>query len=77
VVAVGVAQEFQRVFTGTQRKPEGPGAPRFSFTKQQRRVTVFYVYLWDDDFGPTFIKLCSWFPYPMKVWVNGHEWAKR
>jgi hypothetical protein len=48
-----------------------------SFTKQQRRVTVFYVYLWDDDFGPAFIKLCSYFPYPIKVWVNGHEWAKR
>jgi hypothetical protein len=20
---------------------------------------------------------CSYFPYPAKVWVNGHEWAKR
>ncbi len=27
--------------------------------------------------GPGFIKLCSYFPYPAKVWVNGHEWAKR
>jgi hypothetical protein len=24
-----------------------------------------------------FIKICSYFPYPAKVWVNGHEWAKR
>jgi hypothetical protein len=31
----------------------------------------------DRDFGPGFIKLCSYFPYPAKVWVNGHEWAKR
>ncbi len=22
-------------------------------------------------------KLCSYFPYPAKVWLNGHEWAKR
>jgi hypothetical protein len=50
---------------------------RFSFTKEQRRVTVFYVYVWDEDFGPAFIKICSYFPYPIKVWVNGHEWAKR
>jgi len=26
---------------------------------------------------PAFIKLCAWFPYPIKVWANGHEWAKR
>ena len=29
------------------------------------------------DFGPAFIKVCAWFPYPAKIWVNGHEWAKR
>jgi hypothetical protein len=27
--------------------------------------------------GPGFIKICTYFPYPVKVWVNGHEWAKR
>jgi hypothetical protein len=31
----------------------------------------------DADFGPAFIKICSYFPYPIKVWVNGHEWAKQ
>ena len=30
-----------------------------------------------SDFGPAFIKVCAYFPYPVKVWVNGHEWAKR
>ena len=29
------------------------------------------------DFGPGFIKICTYFPYPAKVWLNGHEWAKR
>jgi hypothetical protein len=33
--------------------------------------------LWDEDFGGAFIKICAYFPYPVKVWVNGHEWAKR
>ena len=28
-------------------------------------------------FGPAFIKVCAYFPYPAKIWVNGHEWAKR
>ena len=50
---------------------------QFSFRKADRRVTCFYFYLWDADFGPAFIKVCAYFPYPGKVWVNGHEWAKR
>ncbi|HEV8651115.1 MAG TPA: hypothetical protein VG276_17435 [Actinomycetes bacterium] len=77
VAAVGVAQEFQVVWTARRRDTDPARPPQCSFTKQQRRVTVFYVYVWDDDSGPAVIKVCSWFPYPVKVWVNGHEWAKR
>jgi hypothetical protein len=40
-------------------------------------VSVFYVYIFDEQMGGGFIKICSYFPYPVKVWVNGHEWAKR
>jgi hypothetical protein len=76
VAAIGVAQEFQNVFAANQH--DGPNGVRwFSFTKADRRVTCFYFYLWDTDFGPAFIKVCAYFPYPVKVWVNGHEWAKR
>lgn len=49
----------------------------YGFEKADRRVSVYYFYVWDDDFGPGFIKLCTYFPYPAKVWVNGHEWAKQ
>jgi hypothetical protein len=77
VAAIGVAQEFAPVWTARRRDTDPAKPPQFSFTKEQRRVTVFYVYVWDDDFGPAFIKICSYFPYPIKVWVNGHEWAKR
>jgi hypothetical protein len=24
-----------------------------------------------------FIEVCAYFPYPAKVWANGHEWVKR
>src|SRR5512133_1902147 len=77
VVAIGVAQEFQSVFSGYQRKTTTPGAVSFAFEKADRRVSVYYFYVLDRDFGSGFIKLCSYFPYPAKVWVNGHEWAKR
>jgi hypothetical protein len=76
VAAIGVAQEFAPVFTGTKKNGPG-GAVWFAFTKADRRVTCYYFYVWDDDFGPGFVKVCAYFPYPMKIWLNGHEWAKR
>jgi hypothetical protein len=72
VVAVGVAQEFQKVFVGYDRAKDRPGPPSFGFDKADRRVSVFYFYVWDDEFGSGFIKLCSYFPYPAKVlWSTG------
>jgi hypothetical protein len=77
VVAVGCAQEFQLVWSARKRDTGPGGCPQFSFTKEQRRVPVFYVYIFDERMGPGFIKVCTYFPYPVKAWVNGHEWAKR
>lgn len=77
VAAIGVAQEFQWVFAGYERPTDTPGAVNYGFDKAERRVTCFYFYVVDPDFGAGFVKICSYFPYPVKVWVNGHEWAKR
>jgi hypothetical protein len=79
VAAIGVAQEYQNVFAASQRADRGRTGRQvwFSFHKADRRVTCFYFYVWDSDFGPAFIKVCAYFPYPVKVWINGHEWAKR
>jgi hypothetical protein len=76
VAAVGVSQEFQRVWSAYQRDTQ-TAAPQYTFTKADRRVTCYYFNLWDEDSGPAFIKVCAYFPYPAKIWVNGHEWAKR
>ncbi len=51
VAAIGVAQEYQNVFTAAARRGRN-GVPWFSFTKADRRVTCFYFYLWDAGFGP-------------------------
>ena len=77
VAAIGVAQENQRVFLARKRDTDPSKPPQFSFGKADRRVGVFYFYLWDAGFGPAFIKVCTWCPWPMKIWVNGHEWAKQ
>lgn len=76
VVAIVFTQEFQWVFSGRNRSST-PGVASFEFTKSSRRVGTFYFYVLDAEFGVGFIKICTYFPYPAKVWVNGHEWAKR
>ena len=66
VAAIGVAQEYAKVFTGTARDRDG-GAPWFCFAKADRRVTCYYFYVWDADFGAAFVKVCCYFPYPLKI----------
>ena len=66
VAAIGIAQEYASAFTGTKREGS-TGAPWFAFHKADRRVTCYYFYLWDVDFGPAFIKICAYFPYPTKI----------
>jgi hypothetical protein len=78
VVALGIAQEVQHVTMGTAiNRDADSGLPHYTFARRQRRVTVFYFYIYDDNWGPCFIKLCAYFPYPGKLWCNGHEWVKR
>jgi hypothetical protein len=77
VAAIGWAQEFQWVASCTITEARGGGAPHFGWGRAERRVTCYYFYVWDEQFGSAFIKIGSYFPYPIKVWLNGHEWAKR
>jgi hypothetical protein len=37
----------------------------------------YYFYGVDADFGPFFVKFCSYFPYNGRVCINGNEYAKR
>lgn len=76
VVAIVTAQEFQWVFNATKRTG-GAGGIWFEYAKAERRVGTYYFYVLDPDFGAGFVKICTYFPYPAKVWLNGHEWAKR
>jgi len=61
VAAIGVSQEFQRVWTAWQRDTR-TAAPQFTFAKADRRVTCYYFYLWDESFGPALIKVCAYLP---------------
>lgn len=75
VVFIGVAQEQQQAF---KAKKERQGhRVRFQFSRQSVYVKTYYFYLQDREFGPGFIKVGTYAPYPVKVCLNGHEWAQQ
>jgi hypothetical protein len=76
VVLVGVAQEKLHAWRGWKDGGR-PEHPHFEYRRQSVFVNHYYFYLYDRSFGPAFIKLCAYAPYPVSVWCNGHEWAKR
>jgi len=45
--------------------------------KSTALVNHYYFYCLDHDFGPFFLKFCSYFPYNAKLCLNGHEYVKR
>jgi hypothetical protein len=75
VVFIGVAQEKARAFKASKRA-EGKKVG-FDYSRQPVFVNYYYFYLQDPDFGPAFLKVCSYAPFGIKVCLNGHEWAKR
>jgi len=75
VVFIGVAQEQ---LSGFKARKEMKGkCVRFQFSRQPAFVKVYYFYVQDAEFGPGFIKVRTYAPYPVKVCLNGHEWAKQ
>ena len=36
----------------------------------------WYFYFSDPEWGPAFVKVCTYAPYPLWCCANGHEWAK-
>jgi len=74
VVMIGVAQE--KLYGIRSAKSKKPGR-MFNFFRGTVFVNHYYFYLLDRHFGPAFVKIGSYAPYPVKIWLNGHEWAKR
>jgi hypothetical protein len=76
VLFIGRAQEKTTLFR-TERRRDANGEAYPWIVKTTGVVNQFYVYAVDSDFGPFFLKFCSYFPYNAKLCLNGHEWAKR
>ena len=76
VLFIGQAQEKANLFRTEKRyRPDGASYPWI--VPRTGVVNQFYFYCVDTDFGPFFIKFCSYFPYNAKLCINGHHWAQR
>jgi hypothetical protein len=50
---------------------------RLEVVRRPRQCLHFYWYLIDPEFGWMHVRLQSWAPYSIQVYVNGREWLAR
>lgn len=77
IVFIGKAQEKASVFRTERKLNPATGRKAPWIVRSTAMVNHFYFYGLDKDFGPFFIKFCSYFPYNAKLYLNGHEYVKR
>jgi hypothetical protein len=77
VLYVGKAQEKARIMRTERRRSRTTAATYPWIVESTAMVNHYYFYCVDEDFGPIFLKFCSYFPYNAKLCINGHEYLKR
>ena len=77
IVVVGKAQEKTPVFRTEKRRNSQTGQTYPWIVRSTAMVNHYYFYGIDADFGPFFLKFCTYFPYNAKLCINGHEYVKR
>ena len=45
--------------------------------RQSRKCLHFYLYFLDAEFGFMHVRLQSWFPFDVQIYLNGREWLAR
>jgi hypothetical protein len=77
-VLVGIAQEKALAWRSWKAKGQEHAVhPHMEWKRQMVFINHFYFYLWDPEWGGAFWKTNAYAPYPIWLWLNGHEWAKR
>jgi hypothetical protein len=77
VVFIGKAQEKAAVCRTERRHHPDTGRAYPWIVRSTALVNQYYCYCVDQEFGPFFLKFCSYFPYNAKLCLNGHEYLKR
>jgi len=72
VVLIGWAQERVNVFSPPNKQDRQSG--KFAPKRHPARPKTFYFYIWDRDWGPTNIRICTYAPFAMRINLNGQMW---
>ena len=76
VLFIGRAQEKVPLFR-TRKRHRADGSSYPWIAAETGVASQYYCYCVDEDFGPFFLKFCSYFRFNAKLCINGNEWAKR
>lgn len=76
----GIREGLVAVFSTMETCPSfriayGKGRPHLK--KDFRRCRVLYFYFLDREFGLLHVRVSTWFPLTIQVYINGHEWLAR
>jgi hypothetical protein len=47
---------------------------KLEVVRQRRKCLHFYFYYFDAEFGFMHVRLQSWFPFTIQIYINGREW---
>jgi len=67
LAAVEACQSFKLAY--------GEGRPRI--VPARRKCLCLYFYFLDREFGLMHVRIATWFPFPVQVCLNGHDWLAR
>src|SRR3974390_812194 len=76
VLFIGKAQEKCTAYRTEKRHNPKTKRAYAWIVKATVLVNHYYFYCVDENFGPFFLKFCSYFPYNAKLCLNGHEYVK-
>ena len=79
LVLMGKAQERTSVWRGyvdDTHAGHRRSHPHMAWRRQSSVPDHWYFYFSDPEWGPAFVKMCTYAPYPLWCCANGHEWAK-
>ncbi len=54
-----------------------PQTHKLEAVRQIRKCLHYYVYYLDPEFGLMHIRIQSWFPFNLQIYINGREWLAR
>src|SRR6266699_2513535 len=71
------AEQHQIPVVRFKKGQDNRAHPHMDWWREMAFINHFYFYLWDTEWGGTFWKTNAYAPFPIWLWLNGHEWAKR